>query len=164
MAKLNDDGQIRAGGGIVTEVRDGRVYVLLVHRKAYDDWSLPKGKTRRQESDESAALREVEEETGLICGLGMEAGSMHYLDRRGRNKVARYWMMTPAPTPMKFCQEVDQARWFLLEEAMQVATRSGDRDFLIALSKVLVLRGQHVHVAEPVHVREAAICPSSPSR
>ena len=42
----------------------------MVHRPRYDDWSLPKGKLDPGESFEEAALREVEEETGLRCGSG----------------------------------------------------------------------------------------------
>ena len=36
----------------------------------YDDWSFPKGKAKAGETDEACALREVEEETGLLCELG----------------------------------------------------------------------------------------------
>src|SRR5918998_4427047 len=56
--------RIEAAGGVVTG-DDGRV--LLVHRPRYDDWTLPKGKLDAGESFEDAALREVEEETGLRC-------------------------------------------------------------------------------------------------
>ena len=44
----------------------------MVHRPRYDDWSLPKGKAERGESADRTALREVEEETGLVCALGDE--------------------------------------------------------------------------------------------
>jgi 8-oxo-dGTP pyrophosphatase MutT (NUDIX family) len=63
--------------------------VLLVHRPRYGDWSLPKGKAKRGETDEECALREVEEETGLRCALGRELASTEYLDRRDRPKVVR---------------------------------------------------------------------------
>ena len=60
-----------AAGAVV--FRPGRE-VLLVHRPRYDDWSFPKGKLDPGESAQAAAVREVEEETGLlvevtgICG------------------------------------------------------------------------------------------------
>ena len=73
----------RAAGGIV--VRDGRV--LVVHRPRYDDWSLPKGKLDAGESWESAAVREVEEETGLRCALGPELTPTSYRDNKERFKV-----------------------------------------------------------------------------
>ena len=79
---------IEAAGGVV--VRDGRV--ALVHRPRYDDWSLPKGKLDEGESWEEAALREVEEETGLRCELGPEVGRTRYR-ASGRPKVVRYWLM-----------------------------------------------------------------------
>ena len=46
---------------------DGQPVVILVHRPKYDDWSLPKGKLQRGEDEADAALREVEEETGLVA-------------------------------------------------------------------------------------------------
>ena len=52
--------------------------------RAYDDWSLPKGKLEPGESWETAALREVEEETGLRCELGEEVGRTYYVDCQGR--------------------------------------------------------------------------------
>ena len=63
------DAEVRAAGGVV--VRDGAdgPEVAVVHRPRYDDWSLPKGKLEPGEEWEQAALREVEEETGLRCEL-----------------------------------------------------------------------------------------------
>ena len=66
--------EVEAAGGVV--VRDGQV--LLVHRPRYDDWTLPKGKLDAGESFEDAALREVEEETGLRCRLVRELPPVEY--------------------------------------------------------------------------------------
>jgi 8-oxo-dGTP diphosphatase len=86
---------VRAAGGLVTRpATGGGVEVLVVHRPRYDDWSLPKGKAEPGESDEDAALREVEEETGYRCTLGTELPTVHYEDRRGRQKQVRFWRMT----------------------------------------------------------------------
>ena len=54
---------------------DRGLEVLVVHRPAYGDWTFPKGKCERGESDEDCALREVEEETGLVCELEVELPS-----------------------------------------------------------------------------------------
>ena len=87
------DGPVRAAGGVVRR-RVGRlgrrhVEVILIHRPRYDDWSFPKGKLDDGEGFEAAALREVEEETGLACRLVADLGETRYADRRGREKVVR---------------------------------------------------------------------------
>jgi 8-oxo-dGTP diphosphatase len=113
----------RAAGGIV--VRDGRV--LVVHRPRYDDWSLPKGKLRLGESWQAAALREVEEETGLRCRLGELAGSTRY----GLREV-RYFRMTcdGEPRPQN---EVDEVRWVPLGEAAALLTHERDVELLLQI-------------------------------
>ena len=68
--------------------------VLVVHRPAYDDWSLPKGKLEPGEDDETAARREVLEETGVDAVVTAPAGSVEYTDRRGRAKRVEYFAMT----------------------------------------------------------------------
>lgn len=89
----------------------GALEVLIVHRSRYDDWSLPKGKLDRGESHEEAALREVEEETGLRCELGRERTDVRYRDRKGRRKRVRYWKMRPLAGSFRVNDEVDEVRW-----------------------------------------------------
>ena len=67
-----------------------------MHRPRYDDWSFPKGKLDAGETFEAAAVREVEEETGLRGVLGHELPEARYTDGKGRPKVVRYWEMAVA--------------------------------------------------------------------
>ena len=121
--------RIDAAGGIV--VRDGRV--LLVHRPRYDDWTFPKGKLDAGESFEDAAVREVEEETGVRCSLGRELASTRY-EVGGRPKLVRYWLMTPeSETPFEPNDETDGIRWVTPDEARRVLSYDRDRDVLAAV-------------------------------
>ena len=96
VAVTPDADSIRArAGGVVTRVPSAAdAELLVVHRPRYDDWSLPKGKVEPGETDEDAARREVEEETGYLCTLGDELTTVRYIDRKGRNKQVRFWKMT----------------------------------------------------------------------
>ena len=115
---------VRAAGGAV--VRDG--LVAVVHRPKYDDWSLPKGKLDPGETWEQAALREVEEETGLRCTLAEPLESTRYTDRKGRPKEVRYWRMEVATdTGLGPDDEVDEVRWVPLDEAEALLTHAHDR-------------------------------------
>ncbi len=126
---------VRAAGGVVTrEGRDGPE-VVLVHRPAYDDWSFPKGKLEDGEDDLACALREVQEEAGLVCDVGEDLGVVTYVDKRGRPKVVRYWRMTAAPdAEAKASFEVDDARWVPLAVAEPMLTYPHDRTLLRRLA------------------------------
>ena len=112
---------------------DGELEVLVVHRPKYDDWTLPKGKLEAGEEAEQAALREVEEETGLRCSLGAELPSVSYVDRRGRPKAVRYWSMTATGGRFSPNLEVDEVRWLALGEAIEALSYDRDRHVLSSL-------------------------------
>ena len=123
--------EIRAAGGVVRRRRaDGGDEIVLVHRPAYDDWSLPKGKLEDGEREEDAALREVEEETGLQCRLERELATTRYRDARGRRKTVRYWLMEPVSGTLAAANEVDDARFVLLDEARELLTYARDVEVL----------------------------------
>jgi 8-oxo-dGTP diphosphatase len=128
---------VLAGGGVVLRPAADPVQLLLVHRPAYDDWSLPKGKVVEGEAVVAAALREVEEETGLHCELGPELPSTRYRDRRGREKVVRYWVMRPLFGFAAGHHEVDQVRWATPAEAIELLTYDRDRRLLRAVASRL---------------------------
>ena len=121
---------IRAAGGIVMLHEGEESRFALVHRPKYDDWTFPKGKLHDGEPDEQAALREVEEETGLRCRLEDQVDAVTYTDRSGRPKVVRYWRMTPDGGTFRPNAEVDELRWVRPEEAMALLTYRHDRDLL----------------------------------
>jgi 8-oxo-dGTP diphosphatase len=104
--------------------------VALVHRRVYEDWTFPKGKLDRGETLEQAALREVEEETGLICRLGRKLGETQYRNGYGRPKVVTYWEMTVVAGTIAPAHEIDDARWATRSEATRLLTYQRDRDLL----------------------------------
>jgi 8-oxo-dGTP pyrophosphatase MutT (NUDIX family) len=127
---------VRAAGGVITRPGPDGSELLLVHRARYDDWSLPKGKAERGESDEACALREVEEETCLVCELGEEVAVTSYLDARGRPKRVRYFAMTPrAGSDASPCNEVDAVRWVSPERAIEMLSYARDREIVARLAE-----------------------------
>jgi 8-oxo-dGTP diphosphatase len=124
---------VRAAGGVVWRSAGSGLAVLLIHRPRYDDWSFPKGKAKRNESDEDCALREVEEEIGLACVLGPELLGTRYRNGHGRMKSVRYWAMElPAGSEPINGDGVDELSWLSPQEAE--AKLTWERDLAVLRS------------------------------
>jgi 8-oxo-dGTP diphosphatase len=127
---MQDDSEVRAAGGLI--VRDDEVAV--VHRPKYDDWSLPKGKLDPGETWEEAAVREVEEETGVRARIVGELSATRYHDRKGRPKVVRWFRMDIEDEgTFEADAEVDELRWMPPGEASRLLTYAHDRELLATL-------------------------------
>jgi 8-oxo-dGTP diphosphatase len=125
--------EVKASGGVVRRERAHGLEIAVVHRPQYDDWSLPKGKLDEGETWEEAALREVEEEIGLRCTLGEELPHVEYRDRKGREKVVRYWLMEVDGGAFEPNDEVDEMRWLPVGEAAELLTYPRDRELVEGL-------------------------------
>jgi 8-oxo-dGTP diphosphatase len=132
MAVDPESAEVKASGGVVYRERDGGLEILAVHRPRYDDWSLPKGKLDAGESWEDAAVREVEEETGLRCALGPELSPTSYRDNKDRAKVVRYWLMEATGDGPGFepDDEVDTLEWVPASAAPDRLTYARDADLV----------------------------------
>jgi 8-oxo-dGTP pyrophosphatase MutT (NUDIX family) len=126
--------EVRAAGGVPwRRGADGELEVLLVHRPRYDDWTFPKGKLEEGETDEQAAVREVEEETGLHCELGRELPSTSYTDSKLRPKTVRYWEMAAVGGEAAPAHEVDEVRWLDVDAAQKQLSYERDVEILRAV-------------------------------
>jgi len=131
LSESEADPEIAAAGGVVIRRGEGgEPEIAVIHRPKYMDWSLPKGKLEPGEEWLDAALREVEEETGYRCRTGEELSSIGYLDRKGRSKLVRYWLMEPLEGGFRPHDEVDEIRWLSPEEAERELTYDHDRELV----------------------------------
>src|SRR3954468_7236653 len=94
--------------------------VLLVHRPKYDDWSFPKGKLDRGEHATAAAVREVEEETGLRIRLGVPLGAQRSPVRAGAKRGPSWSRRVVGHRDASDYQpnaEIDEVAWFPIDKA-----------------------------------------------
>ena len=117
---------IRAAGGVLH--RDG--LIAVVHRPNRDDWSLPKGKLEAGEDDETAAVREVREETGRVGAIERDLGTVSYSVGDGRPKTVRYFLMAAGDGAGELADDVDEVRWIDPAAALSLLTYATDRDVL----------------------------------
>ena len=120
-----------AAGGVLHRPAPGGIEICVVHRPRYDDWSLPKGKLTADEPALAAALREVEEETGVAGIPQLRLPDVGYTLPGGRAKTVAYWLMLAGTTgPVQDTDEVDAVAWLPLSEAADRLTYADERALL----------------------------------
>ncbi|MFV0405256.1 MAG: NUDIX hydrolase [Propioniciclava sp.] len=120
--------QIVAAGTVTLQPREGTSSrILLVHRPAYDDWTLPKGKLKPDEYTASAAARETQEETGVRIRLGQPLSPISY-PVGGGQKTVHYWIADPQEERRrKPDKEVDKVAWLSPSAALKRMTYTDER-------------------------------------
>jgi 8-oxo-dGTP pyrophosphatase MutT (NUDIX family) len=101
-------------------------------------WALPKGLIGADEAPEVAALREVEEETGVQARLVEKLGDVRYVYTWAGERVfkivsfylLRYSRGRLGELPAEHAHEVDEARWLPLEEAPRLLAYKGEREMV----------------------------------
>ena len=124
---------VQAAGGLVVRRQGGVLEIVVVHRPVQHDWSFPKGKLEPGETLETAALREVWEETGMTCDLLRFIGHTEYVDRKGRPKTVAYWIMAAGGGFFSPNEEVDELRWLSLDLASRLLSYPRDRELVAVL-------------------------------
>jgi 8-oxo-dGTP diphosphatase len=104
---------------------------VIIHRKRYDDWTLPKGKVEAGEPVPVCAVREVHEETGVTIRLSVPLDSITYEAGNAGLKKVDYWGgVVLDVVPRAPDAEVDVVSWLPLRAALSRLTYSHDH-FLV---------------------------------
>jgi 8-oxo-dGTP pyrophosphatase MutT (NUDIX family) len=126
-----------SAGGVVYRRRGKRIEMALAARRTKRGqlaWGLAKGLIERDEPPENAAVREVQEETGLEAEIEADLGDISYFyvweGVRVRKRVRFYLMRATGGDISKHDHEMEDVRWFPLEEADKVASYDSEREVI----------------------------------
>jgi len=108
-----------SAGGVVIKQTKGTFKVLIIHRNQMNDWTLPKGHQRKNESLQKAAIREVKEETSITAFPEEYIGQTTYKFIDAKRKV--FYFRT--------------VHWFLIVCKNSKITKTKDREILWAIWK-----------------------------
>jgi 8-oxo-dGTP pyrophosphatase MutT (NUDIX family) len=125
-----------SAGGVVITFREGRPYVAMIATRGRTRWGLPKGAVAKGESPEQAALREVQEETGILADILRPLDTIEYFFRAGdtliRKKVDFFLMQYVGGQLTPQLTEVDDVEWVEQSEAVERASFESEKKLLSA--------------------------------
>lgn len=126
--------QISAGGVVYRVAADQIEYIICRHT-GDTRWILPKGWVERDESHEVAALREVQEETGVRATVVVPLGEpeAYWFVHNGVriHKRVYYFLMKYASGSIDdHDHEIEAVRWVTLEQGEELLAFKGAREML----------------------------------
>jgi len=140
-----------SAGGVVHRSINGRIHVVLVHRRAPRLWALPKGTPDSGETIEETALRETREETGLEVEIERPLRSIRYYFVRGStrfHKTVHFFLMRAVGgSTDAHDAEFDEVRWVSLEEAGALLNHATERSVVEEAAAALEGRVNAANVA-----------------
>ena len=130
--------QLSAGGVVCRRNPAGQLEVALIATHRGERWALPKGLVEKGESLEETALREVYEETGLEAETIKRLEPIEYWfwwDEDGQKvryhkKVYFFVMAYRGGDIAQHDFEVEDVRWFPIDEAIERASYKTERKVL----------------------------------
>jgi 8-oxo-dGTP pyrophosphatase MutT (NUDIX family) len=119
---------IVAVGGVVYRQMVGHPELLLI-KKQFGFWTLPKGRVKPGENERDALVREVREETGIYGAVESVVGQVRYIVYKADRpclKVVTYYVMRAedgalCPDP---AEQIQYVRWFPLQTALRRIRRA----------------------------------------
>lgn len=133
-----------SAGGLVVQVGDAPRAALIARydRDGRLRWSLPKGHVEAEETIEEAAVREVEEETGILGRIIAPLGSVDYwfsADHGRVHKTVHHHLLLAVGGELSDADvEVAAVAWFPLDEVHGRLTHDDERLLVAKVPELLV--------------------------
>lgn len=124
---------VTSAGGVVFRRRDGVDEVALIAEKNLTVWKLPKGVVEAGETVEDAALREVQEETGLTGFVVGKIDTIDYWfiwrpDNARYHKFVHFFLVRCTGGDVsRHDWEVEEVRWFAIDDAIRTLTYKSEK-------------------------------------
>jgi len=102
---------------VITKETEPKVLLIQRGNEPYKGcWAFPGGFMGMDETTEECAIRELEEETGLVVSHVQQIGAYSKVDRdpRGRTITIAYLALIDSPVPIKGQDDAASAQWFPL--------------------------------------------------
>lgn len=133
-----------SAGGIVFRKEQKNVLILVAQHSGHHGWVFPKGligDQKEQETKEETALREVQEETGIVGKILQPLSSVTYFyvwEKEKKKKTVYYYLMEYISGNTKNHDwEMEQVEWLAIEEVDKRLTYKTDKQIWNEAKKLI---------------------------
>lgn len=137
-----------SAGGVVYRKVNNQLEIMLIEDR-YTRWSLPKGKLEQDETTEQAALREIEEETGIVGQIVAPLEVIYYQyyhPKHGQiDKEVHYYLVEELEGELQpQISEINLVQWVSPLRAWELHLDKGYENNDVVLQKALAHFGINV--------------------
>lgn len=138
--------EVSAGGVIITPAAQGFDVAIIAryNRGGRLEWCLPKGHPEGEETYEEAAVREVEEETGIAGSILTSLGSIEYwftVPTHRVHKTVHHFLLEAVGGELTIDKDPDQeavdVAWVNLDELNQILSFPNERRIVSSAQQVI---------------------------
>jgi len=136
-----------SAGGIVFRKNTGKIEVLISQHSSHHGWVFPKGHigdTKKDETKEEAALREVKEETGITAKILQALSPIEYwyfFEGEKRHKTVYYFLMEYVSGNINDHDfEMENVEWLPISNIKERLTYQGDRKAFLEARELIMKR------------------------
>jgi 8-oxo-dGTP diphosphatase len=135
-----------SAGGVVFKREDGKIFVLLAQHSQHHGWVFPKGligdrEDNKHQTKEETALREVEEETGVVATILEPLTPVVYWyqwEGEKRKKTVYYYVMKFVSGDFaKRDHEMEDVEWLPIDDVEERLTYPSDKKVWAEARKVI---------------------------
>jgi len=122
-----------SAGAVVFDYINQSPVIVIYGRQSASQWCLPKGKIELGENPEQAAIREVQEETGIKGEILEPLEDIHYkyIDEKRcleLDKIVHFFLMRKqAVVSEELDPEVESVEWLSIDQALEKLSFESER-------------------------------------
>src|SRR6266545_4659559 len=120
-----------SAGGVVFKKEQNQTLVLVAQHSGHHGWVFPKGHIDKGETKEKAAVREVQEETGVTAEIVQPFTPTTYWYVREKEKIKKtvyYFLMHFILGDItKHDYEIEKVEWLPIDEVAKRLTYKADK-------------------------------------
>lgn len=134
-----------SAGGVVIDKERKVLVIKTKNLKGETVFTFPKGHIEKEETSQQAAVREVQEETGVLAKIIKKIKDVKYWFFKDNKKILKnvcWYLMVPLDIKPVISKEVEEVLWYPIEDVSKILSYNSDKELINEIMKEISLKGE----------------------